>query len=200
MRKVIALLVILTLLVSVVPAFSQDMVELRIRWYNDGNEGEVLRDLLDRFQADNSDISVEIDTVPYSAILENLPLDLAAGEGPDMARVTDLGGLAEHYLDMTPYLSDPAYWEENFGPFLNWKRLSGDESSIPGFMTQLTITGPFINRTLFEQAGVEVPSDMSDEVTWDEWAAASAAGRGSAGNPLPHGDGPQWPPLRRSRD
>ena len=85
---------ILTLLVSAVPALSQDMVELRIRWYNDGNEGEVLRYLLDRFEADNPDISVEIDTVPYSAILENLPLDLAAGEGPDMARVTDLGGLA----------------------------------------------------------------------------------------------------------
>jgi len=70
---------------------------------------------------------------------------------------------------------DPAYWEENFGPFLNWKRLGDDDSSIPGFMTQLTITGPFINRTLFEQAGIEVPSDMSDSVTWEEWAAASVA-------------------------
>ena len=175
MRKVLALLIILTLMASALPAFAQDAVELRIRWYNDGNEGEVLRDLLDRFEADNPDISVEIDTVPYSAILENLPLDLAAGEGPDMARVTDLGGLAQYYLDMTPYLSDPAYWEENFGPFLNWKRLGDDASSIPGFMTQLTITGPFINRTLFEQAGIDVPSDMSDSVTWEEWAAASVA-------------------------
>ncbi len=175
MRKILALFVILTLLASALPAMTQDTVELRIRWYNDGNEGEVLRDLLDRFEAGNPDISVEIDTVPYSAILENLPLDLAAGEGPDMARVTDLGGLAQYYLDMTPYLSDPAYWEENFGPFLNWKRVPGDDSSIPGFMTQLTITGPFINRTLFEQAGVEVPSDMSDSVTWEEWAAASVA-------------------------
>ncbi len=175
MRRILALLVILALFTLALPGLTQDMVELRIRWYNDGNEGEVLRDLLDRFEADNPDISVEIDTVPYSAILENLPLDLAAGEGPDMARVTDLGGLAEYYLDMTPYLSDPAYWEDNFGPFLNWKRLGDDDSSIPGFMTQLTITGPFINRTLFEQAGVEVPSDMSDSVTWEEWAAASVA-------------------------
>jgi len=175
MRKILAVMLILSVLLSAMPALSQDMVELRIRWYDDGNEGEVLRDLLDRFQMDNPDISVEIDTVPYRAILENLPLDLAAGEGPDMARVTDLGGLAEYYLDMTPYLSDPGYWEENFGPFLNWKRLPGDDSSIPGFMTQLTITGPFINRTLLEQAGIDVPSDMSDSVSWDEWAAASVA-------------------------
>ncbi len=90
-----------------------------------------------------------------------------------MARVTDLGGLAEHYLDMRPYLSDAAYWEENFGPFLAWLRVPGDEESINGFMTQLTVTGPFINRTLFEQAGVPVPSDESDEVTWEEWAEAA---------------------------
>ena len=44
-------------------------------------------------------------------------------------------------------------------------------------MTQLTITGPFINRTLFEQAGVAVPSDESDEVTWEEWAEAATTGR-----------------------
>ena len=34
-----------------------------------------------------------------------------------------------------------------------------DEGSdaIPGYMTQLTVTGPFVNKTLFDQAGVELP-------------------------------------------
>ncbi len=172
MRKVLGLLIVFALLLSVMPSFAQDSVELRIRWYDDGNEGEVLRDLLDRFEAENEGISVIIDTVPYSAILETLPLDLAAGEGPDMARVTDLGGLAEFYLDMSPYLMDTEYWEANFGPFLEWLRLADDESSIPGFMTQLTITGPYINATLFEQAGVEIPGEGA---TWEDWATASVA-------------------------
>jgi len=180
MRKVLGLLIVFTLLLSVVPAFGQDTTELRIRWYDDGNEGEVLRDLLDRFEEDNPDISVVIDTVPYSAILETLPLDLAAGEGPDMARVTDLGGLAEYYLDMTEYLEDPEYWEENFGPFLEWLRVPGDDSSIPGFMTQLTITGPYINRTLFEQAEVEIPGEGA---TWADWAEASTAVAEATGVP-----------------
>jgi alpha-1,4-digalacturonate transport system substrate-binding protein len=114
-----------------------------------------------------------MDTVAYSAILENLPIQLAAGEGPDMARVTDLGGLSKFYLDMQPYLSDPDYWEENFGTTLPWLRPTGDTAGIYGFQTQLTITGPFINRTLFEQAGVPVPSDATDEVTWEEWAEAA---------------------------
>ena len=122
---------------------SGDVVELRMTWYTDGNEDVVMRDLLDRFEADNPDIRVVMDTVAYQQILENLPIQLAAGEGPDIARVTDLGGLAEFYLDMSPHLSDAAYWEENFGPFLAWLRQSGDTASINGFMTQTDGHRPF---------------------------------------------------------
>ncbi len=153
-------------------------------WYTDGNEDIVMRDLLDRFEAENPDIKVVLDTVAYQSILENLPIRLAAGEGPDMARVTDLGGLARYYLDLRPYLSDAAYWEENFGPFLSWLRVPGNTDAIHGFMTQLTVTGPFINRTLFEQAGVPVPSDTSDQVTWEEWAEATRQVAEATGTPF----------------
>jgi alpha-1,4-digalacturonate transport system substrate-binding protein len=158
-----------------------DATEVRIAWYTDGNEGQVLRDLLDGFEAENPDIKVVVDEVPYATgILEILPIQLAAGEGPDMARITDLGGLSQYYLDLTPYLEDPAYWEENFGPFLTWLRQPGDESSIPGFMTQLTVTGPFINKTLFDQAGVEVPTG---DVTWEEWADVTRQVAEATGTP-----------------
>jgi alpha-1,4-digalacturonate transport system substrate-binding protein len=143
--------------------------ELRITWYNDGNEGEAMQALIDRFEATNPDISVTLDVVPYKAILESLPVQLAAGDGPDIARVTDLGGLSKYYLDMSPYLSDTAYWETNFGPFLKWLRVPGDTSAISGFMTQLTVTGPYVNKTLFEQAGIEMPGAGA---TWDDWATA----------------------------
>ncbi|MCB0104798.1 MAG: carbohydrate ABC transporter substrate-binding protein [Caldilineaceae bacterium] len=151
-------------------ATSGDVVELRMTWYTDGNEDVVMRDLLDRFEAENPDIRVVMDTVAYQQILENLPIQLAANEGPDMARVTDLGGLAEYYLDLRPYLEDPAYWEENFGPFLTWLRQPGNEDAINGFMTQLTVTGPFVNRTLFEQAGVALPGEGA---TWQDWVEAT---------------------------
>ena len=156
--------------------------ELRITWYNDGNEGEVLRDLLDRFEAANPDVRVTVDTVAYKAILESLPVQLAAGEGPDMARVTDLGGLSPHYLDLRPHLSDPAYWEANFGPFLKWLAPAGNPDAIPGFMTQLTVTGPYVNKTLFEQAGVALPGEGA---TWDDWAAAAKAVADALDLPIP---------------
>jgi alpha-1,4-digalacturonate transport system substrate-binding protein len=141
--------------------------ELRMMWYNDGIEGEVMQSLLDRFEAANPDISVTLDVVPYKSIMEGLPIQLAAGAGPDLARVTDLGGLNKYYLDLTPHISDTAYWEASFGPFLDW--LAPDSDQISGFMTQLTVTGPYVNKTLFEQAEVAMPGEGA---TWDDWAAA----------------------------
>ncbi len=143
---------------------------LRMTWYSDGNEGEVMSDLLRRFEEQNKDIKVVLDQVPFKAINEKLPVQLAAGQGPDHARVADLGGVARYMLDLRPHLKDPAYFEANFGPFLEWMRVPGDTSSIPGFMTQLTLTGPFVNKTLFEQANVPMPGPKA---TWDDWAKAA---------------------------
>jgi alpha-1,4-digalacturonate transport system substrate-binding protein len=162
--------IVLMLVVAVAPAKAQEPVELRMTWYDDGNEGEVLRDLLDRFEAENPDIRVVVDTVAYTVIQEQLPLQVQAGEGPDMARITTFPAYAGHYLDISPYVEDPEYWYNSFPELaLGAFRDADDTTSIGGFPTQFTVTGPFINRTLFEQAGIEVPSDTNDEVTWEEW-------------------------------
>jgi alpha-1,4-digalacturonate transport system substrate-binding protein len=142
---------------------------LRMAWYSDGNEGEVMAELLKRFHEQNKDIEIVLDQVPYKAINENLPMQLAAGQGPDMARIVDMGGLSRYALDMRPLLRDPGYWETNFGPFLEWMRSEGDTKAIAGFMTQLTVTGAFVNKTLFEQAGIAMPGEKA---SWGDWAKA----------------------------
>ncbi|MAU23345.1 MAG: ABC transporter substrate-binding protein [Martelella sp.] len=144
--------------------------DVRIMWYSDGVEGDVMQDLVNRFMQDNPDINVTLDNVAYKVIQEQLPIQLEAGQGPDIARVTDIKALADHWLDLRPYLSDPAYWEENFGAQADWMRPDGSDA-ITGFMTQLTLTGGFANKTLFEQAGVDLPGDKA---TWDDWVNASA--------------------------
>ena len=171
-RTALFILVIAALVLPVAAINAQDQVELRITWYDDGNESQVIREELDAFEAENPDIEVTLDVVPYQSILENLPLQLGAGEGPDIARVTDLGGLSQYYFDLTPYLEDPAYWEENFGPYLQWLRPLGETEGIYGIQNQLTVTGPYINRTLYEQAGEAVPWDEKEAVTWEEFAAS----------------------------
>ena len=154
--------------------------EIRFMCYSDGNECEVYDDVLTRFEAENPGVDVIVDVVPYQAILENLPVQLAAGTGPDMAKVTDLGGLNEYYLDLAPYI-DTAYWDASFGSTLDWYR-AGDRQGYYGMHSQLTITGAFVNATLFEQAGIEIPGP---EATWAEWAEASRAVAEATGTPFP---------------
>jgi alpha-1,4-digalacturonate transport system substrate-binding protein len=143
--------------------------EVRIMWYSDGNEGEVLQDLVRRFEAQNSDIKVVVDNVAFGIIKDQLPVQLEAGRGPDIVRVVELKSQARHWLDLRPHRKDAAAFEKNFSNTLDWMREDGS-NALPGFMTQLTITGPLVNTTLFEQAGVPVPGEKA---TWDEWAAAA---------------------------
>lgn len=149
-------------------------VTLRITWYNDGNEGEVMRSLLDRYEKENPGIKVVLDTVAYADLDKTLQPQAEAGTPPDLARVTDLTRYRAFYLDLRPHLKDAAAWEKNWAPqFLQSLRPASDTTSLNGFPTQFTVSGPFINRTLFAQAGVPVPSDTQEKVTWDEWIAAA---------------------------
>ena len=148
---------------------------------SDDTECATAREIFDRFEAENPGVTVKIDEVPYKAILESLPVQLAAGSGPDMAKVTDLGGLSEYYLDLSPYV-DASYWEDSFGGTLDWYRKSADDAGIYGLHSQLTITGAYINKTLFDQAGIEVPGG---EATWDDWAEATRAVADATGTDFP---------------
>src|SRR5262245_55345407 len=108
MKKLsVLLLLALLVMLSISAVQAQDPVELRITWYDDGNEGSVLRDQLDAFEAANPDIKVVIDTVDYAeGINKTLPLQIQAGEGPDMARITAFTGLTDYYLNMRDLVPD----------------------------------------------------------------------------------------------
>jgi alpha-1,4-digalacturonate transport system substrate-binding protein len=151
------------------PALAQ---ELRVQCYSDGNECEVTGEIAKRFEAANAGAKIVIDKVPYKAVVETLPVQLAAGEGPDIARVTDLGGLNKYYLDLTPHLSPARQkaWADNFASTLPWFRAGAQDKGVYGLMSQLTVTGAFVNKTLFDQAKVPMPGDKA---TWDEWMAAA---------------------------
>ncbi len=153
-------------------ATATQAAELRVQCYSDGNECEVTGDIAKRFEAANPDAKIIIDKVPYKAVVEQLPVQLAAGEGPDVARVTDLGGLNKFYLDLTPHLSAARQkaWNTNFASTLPWFRAGPADKGIYGLMSQLTVTGAYVNKTLFEQANVPMPGDKA---TWDQWMAAA---------------------------
>jgi alpha-1,4-digalacturonate transport system substrate-binding protein len=171
------LFILLALLIAMVGiASAQDeAVELRITWYNDGNEGEVFQALLDQFEEANPGISVVLDTIAYGDTYHTtIQAQVEAGTPPDLARVNDVARFAGSYLDLTDLVADSEYYTTNFSEAVLDSMRSGDEDEgIYGYPLQYSVTIPYINRTLFEQAGVAVPSDENPEATWDEWIAAA---------------------------
>jgi len=135
-----------------------ETIELRFVYYTDGEE--LMRPLIEKFMAENEDITVVLDIVPYTFIDEQLPIQVEAGEGPDIARITNFAAFPDKLLDLREYVSDPAYYEANFAaPILS-------ALSYGGFPDEYTITGPYVNKTLFDQAGIPLPEG---ETTWEEW-------------------------------
>jgi alpha-1,4-digalacturonate transport system substrate-binding protein len=165
----IGMLVLLATLASTANRVSA--ADVRVMCYSDGNECEATETLAARFMKDNPDIKIIVDKVPYKSILESLPVQLAAGNGPDMARVTIFGPIMKYFLDLTPNLKDPGYWETNFGAMLSWLRPGANDKGIYGLPTQMTVTAPIVNKTLFDQAAIPLPGPKA---TWDDWAAAVA--------------------------
>jgi len=135
-------------------------VELRFTYYADGKEADAIQPLLDAFMAEYPYITVVLDVVPYKTIDEQLPAQVESGEGPDLARITNFGAYKGKLLDLRMYLADAAYYEANFpAPIL-------EALGFGGYPDTLTVTGPYVNKTLFKQAGIELPGEGT---TWEEW-------------------------------
>lgn len=172
-KSFIPVLLLLALLLPGSLLLAQDPIEVRFTCYQDGTECDVYEDLLSRFEEANPGIDVVIDRVEYQAILDSLPVNVEVGEGPDIARLTNFTQLRDFYLNLRPLMEDPALLDDNFNPaVLAAFRNEGDADGLYGFPDALTVTAPFVNATLFEQAGVELPGEGT---TWEEWGEALSA-------------------------
>ena len=91
----------LALLMAIAPtstAFGQQITV----WAGDtGTGGALFAEMGEEFEAQNPGVDVVVEEVSYQTLVESLPVQLEAGEGPDIAIITDLGGLSRFYADIT---------------------------------------------------------------------------------------------------
>ncbi len=145
-------------------------VELDLMISDVDGKAAIIQEFAERYQKQNPDVQITLNAVGYNVIREQLPIQLEAGTGPDLSFVTNLGGMHPYYVDLTPHV-DAEAWEAAYGAVLPWYR-AGPEGGIYGFHTEMTVTGPYVNLTMFEEAGVDLPEPGA---TWEEWAEATQA-------------------------
>ncbi|HEY4083839.1 MAG TPA: ABC transporter substrate-binding protein [Burkholderiaceae bacterium] len=145
---------------------------LTVQCHSDGPECEATEALARRFELGHPGVKILIDAGPDKSPVEPLATQAAGGEGPDIERITDLGHLGPASLDLRPYLSPARLqaWNDSFSNTLPWLRTGPSDQGIYGLMSHLTLTGAFVNKTLFEQARVVMPGPGA---SWDAWMAAA---------------------------
>ncbi|WP_194410865.1 ABC transporter substrate-binding protein [Microbacterium cremeum] len=141
---------------------------------NGGNE-ENLEAIVDAFEAENPDITVEVTTSAYADYFTKLQTDLAAGTAADVfdvdagsfANIQASGVLAELTdVDSSAYRTS----------VLDAYNVDGAQYGLPTSFSNVVL---FYNQELFDAAGVEYPSS---DWTWaDEQAAAEALTDAAAG-------------------
>ncbi len=145
---------------------AQDAIELRFLCFNERNECEVYEDLLARFSQENPGVTVAVEVANGAEIEAQLNERIGSGAAPDIARIADFDVQAGHYLDLRPFLLDAEAFAGGFqAPFLAAMR-AGAGDGLHGFPDTAAMVAPFVNVTLFEEAGVSLPEAGSDWVKW----------------------------------
>jgi alpha-1,4-digalacturonate transport system substrate-binding protein len=162
---------------ALMSAGAAQAVDLDLMISDVDGKAAIVAEFAERYKAVAPDVNITLNVVGYDVLRDQLSVQLEAGAGPDLAFVTNLGGLQPHYVDLTPYV-DAAAWEAAYGSVLPWYR-AGNPDGIYGFHTELTVTGPYVNLTMFEEAGVELPPPGA---TWEDWAEATRAVMAATGS------------------
>lgn len=141
---------------------------------NDGNEAN-LQTIVDAFEAENPDITVEVTTLPYGDYGTALQTDLAAGTVSDVFDIEYANYPAYQASGVLAPLevADPAAYRESL---LEAYSTDGTSYALPSSFSTVVL---YFNKDLFDAAGLDYPTS---DWTWaDEEAAALALTDQAAG-------------------
>ncbi|UJF33782.1 ABC transporter substrate-binding protein [Paenibacillus hexagrammi] len=141
-------------------------------WFSDGNEGEIMKSIINDYQTKNPNITVNLIEVPYKDLGTKLKTMISGGKPPALARIstTELGAFANQAIDLSASNggldSYTAQYVDSIKPFYV---VNGKAVAAP---MDVTANGLIYNKTLFDKAGVKVPTSQDNIWTWDEFSAA----------------------------
>lgn len=135
--------------------------------YWDGNNGNAMKEIVDQFNAANSDIEVKAVFIPGGELMTKLQSVMGSNNSPHVV-AADITGMAKlrstgKLLALDDYLKDNGVDVDQFYPaLLEYGKQDGKIYSLPVSTNNLAL---FYNKDLFKQAGLD---PNQPPVTWDE--------------------------------
>lgn len=165
--------------VSLMAMGSAQAVEIEYWQYVFDSRVQAMDQLIENFEAANPDITVRHTTFPYADYQTRVVAAKAAGQGPDVVQLfygwTDQfvnGGLIQ---PLDPEVFPPEEIESEFFPIVSAMQRDGNYYGLPTAVRSLAL---FYNKALFEEAGVEPPTNLEEFLA----AAEATTKRDGGGN------------------
>ena len=172
-RKYILFMVGLLLLIMIAPVAGQDNVTIRYFNFTAGSDhAEDLNTIITAFQEENPGITVEVDSAPFGDYFTLLQADVVSGDVPDVFELNfenfETFAANGTLMDLTEAAAGVPFYPRALEAF----QYNGQQLALPESFSTVLL---YYNADLFDQAGLEYPTD---EWTWADAEAAALAIRG----------------------
>ena len=127
-----------------------------------GFTGPFFQEVAAAYEAENPDVDIQIEVVPWNTLLQRLTTDIAGGTAPDLSIIGTRWLLDFAAQDVAEPLDEyltPEFRSTFIDTFMQPSVIDGQ---IMGLPVAASARAMMVNKDLFEQAGAEVPT------TWDE--------------------------------
>lgn len=149
---------------------TQEEVKLDILWFADGVETEAMQKVMNNYKEENPHVEFNMIEIAYSDLDSKLKTMIAGGTPPAIARVTNPGLLFDHAQDISEFMGGYDQFTEQYMDSLEpYYTKDGGVYAVP---MDVTANGLIYNKTLFDQAGVAIPSSPDEVWTWEEFEQA----------------------------
>lgn len=151
---------------------SKKQVKLDFVWFSDGVEGDVMKEIIADYEAENSNVDIELIEVAYNDLSTKLKTMISGGQPPALARIStsEIGAFSNQAVDLAEKLGGVEQFTSQFIDSI--KPYYVLDNKVVASPMDVTANGIMYNKTLFDQAGVQVPQSADDIWTWDEFNAA----------------------------
>jgi len=171
MRRLI-LVSILVLMFS----FAANAVKLSM-YVGDEHMAKVMKEVTAVYVKEHPDVEFDIIALPYySGFMQKVSLSIMSGDVPDLIQVTTAYApqVKEYLINLAPYIEKdlgitPKDYLNSILDVTSVYMTQGDEIKLVPL--EFTITGIWINKKMFEKAGIKYPptGGRSDPWTWEEF-------------------------------
>lgn len=147
-------------------------VTLDFVWFSDGKEGEIMKGIIKDYEAKNPNVKINLIEIAYKDLATKLKTMITGGQPPALARIstTEIGAFSKQALDLSTYVGGADKFTEQFIDSI--KPYYVVDKKVVAAPMDVTANGLIYNKTLFDKAGVKVPTSPDQVWTWDEFQAA----------------------------